>query len=336
MSGALTLDQLDVFMAVVEHGSFSAAARSLHRAQSAVSYGIARLEEELEVELFDRSGRTPTLTPAGKALVGDARAVRVRVDEMVARAKVFSRGVEPKLSLAVDAFFPAEALRAVLREFDARYPEVELVLHSSAMSETAALVLDGVCEVGVCGPFEALIGKSEIDLEKLAARRVHSIVMSPVVGASHELARMEGALGLETMREATQIVLTDRGPGRDSVDRGVLSERVWRVADLHTKLGLLTSGFGWGNMPLHMTREGLASGALRELRVEGWPERRRLALNVIHRRDTPPGPAARWLIAKLEELVASAPNGFRGDQGSSAGGGGGVSEPVPVVGSGEG
>ncbi len=171
MSTALTLDQMDVFLAVVEAGSFSAAARALHRAQSAVSYAIARIEEELEVTLFDRSGRTPVLTPAGQALVGDVRAVRARVDDLVGRARVFSSGVEPRLAVAIDVFFPARALRMALQEFDARYPEVELVLYSSVMSETRALVLDGSCQVAVCGPIEVMSG----ELEKLEARELLDI-----------------------------------------------------------------------------------------------------------------------------------------------------------------
>ena len=57
---ALTIDQLRLFLAVVDEGSFSAAARALRRAQSAVSYGIANLEKQLDVQLFDRTSRTPS------------------------------------------------------------------------------------------------------------------------------------------------------------------------------------------------------------------------------------------------------------------------------------
>jgi len=65
-----SLDHLRTFLAVVEEGSFNAAARKLGRAISVVSYAIAQLETQLDVRLFDREGsRKPQLTEAGRALV---------------------------------------------------------------------------------------------------------------------------------------------------------------------------------------------------------------------------------------------------------------------------
>ena len=68
---AFTSDSVQVFLAALDHGSFSAAARALSRVPSAVSMTIAHLEAELAVQLFDRSGRTPRLLPRGIALARD-------------------------------------------------------------------------------------------------------------------------------------------------------------------------------------------------------------------------------------------------------------------------
>jgi hypothetical protein len=74
--GFPTIDQLKVLLTVVETGSFTAAAKRLNRAVSAISYTVASLEQQLGIELFDREGtRTPTLTKAGAAVVSKARAV---------------------------------------------------------------------------------------------------------------------------------------------------------------------------------------------------------------------------------------------------------------------
>ena len=69
------LQQLSAFVATVEQGSFSAAGRSLGKAQSAVSTAVANLEVDLAVNLFDRSRREPLLTAAGQALLPQARLV---------------------------------------------------------------------------------------------------------------------------------------------------------------------------------------------------------------------------------------------------------------------
>ena len=75
MSAQLTLDQFRVFLAVHDEGSFSAAARRLNRAQSAVSRTVVALENAIGVKLFDRAGYRPQVTQAGKALLADARTV---------------------------------------------------------------------------------------------------------------------------------------------------------------------------------------------------------------------------------------------------------------------
>ena len=82
MIDALTLDQMRVLVAVADAGSFSAAARKLGRVQSAISQSIQTLETTLGLTLFDRSGKTPRLTDAGKALVGDARARMARAQSL--------------------------------------------------------------------------------------------------------------------------------------------------------------------------------------------------------------------------------------------------------------
>lgn len=74
--GDPSLDQLRIFLAVAEEGSFGAAARKMGRAVSAVSYGIAQMEAQLGVKLFAREGsRRPVLTEEGKGLLPEAKAV---------------------------------------------------------------------------------------------------------------------------------------------------------------------------------------------------------------------------------------------------------------------
>ncbi|MGY3138228.1 DNA-binding transcriptional LysR family regulator [Bradyrhizobium sp. USDA 4501] len=108
----LTLDQIRTFVAIAESGSFRAAATKLARVQSAVSHAIANLEAELGLTLFDRSSHRPALTAEGKALLGNARDLLLRVDAMRARARGLGDGVESELSLVVDTLFPIAAAAA--------------------------------------------------------------------------------------------------------------------------------------------------------------------------------------------------------------------------------
>src|SRR5258707_11641145 len=86
--GTPTIDQLKVFLSVVEAGSFTAAGRRLGRATSAISYTVANLETQLGVTLFDREQtRKPTLTEAGAALLSKTRGVSAGGDDLRATVK---------------------------------------------------------------------------------------------------------------------------------------------------------------------------------------------------------------------------------------------------------
>src|SRR4051794_29760031 len=117
-----TLDQLRVFLAVVENKSFSGAAEVLHRAQSVVSYTIANLEAQLGFALFEKGRRRPVLTEAGRAILTDARRVDLLMRELTARAEGLTSGLEGEVSLAVDVMYPSATLVSILQAFAARFP----------------------------------------------------------------------------------------------------------------------------------------------------------------------------------------------------------------------
>src|SRR5258708_24310253 len=129
MLDGVSLDQLRAFIAAVDEGSFSAAARRLHRAQSAVSELVSNLEAHIGVQLFDRTERYPKLTQAGVLLVADARTVVANVDVLKARAKGISGGLEPELSAVVHVLFPIDAVAELADASWDRLPPTPLPLH---------------------------------------------------------------------------------------------------------------------------------------------------------------------------------------------------------------
>jgi len=294
-TGTPTLDQLHVLTTVAEAGSFSAAARRLHRAQSVISYTIANLEAQLGVAVFARDGRRPVLTEAGRALVPDARRVGRLVDEMRARAAALRRGLEAELGLAVDVMFPTARLVAALDDFAREYPTVGLRLRIEGLGAVAQLVLDGACQLGVSG----WMGHVPDMLERRAIGEVRLI---PVAAPTHVVARASaaapGPIGSAVLRDQVQLVLTDRTTLTEGQDFGVLALRTWRLGDLGAKHALLLAGLGWGNMPAEMVADDIAAGRLVRLLLAEAPEHH-YPIGLIHRTDTPPGPAGAWLAERL-------------------------------------
>jgi DNA-binding transcriptional LysR family regulator len=286
---ALTLDHLRLFLAVLDAGSFSAAAR----AQSAVSYGIANLERQLGVMLFDRARRTPALTAAGEELASEARAVCAQVDRLRARARGIAQGVEPRLAIAVDHMFPLRALVRALEAFRERFPTVALTVHTEALGAVAELVVAGTCSVGIGAAVPGMP-------ETIERRPLAKVTMVHVAAAKHPLARRRGPLPAQVVREHVQIVLADRSRLSQDYEVGVFSGRTWRVLDLAAKLALLRAGLGWGGMPPHVVADDLRRKRLARLHlVEAGGPSFEAVLFAMHRGAEPPGPAARWLLQRL-------------------------------------
>lgn len=310
---ALTLDQVRLFVCAAQEGSFSAAARRLGRAQSAVSYGVANLEKLLGVQLFDRSGHRPALTETGRGLLSDARQILDDVGKLHARASSVADGLEMDVRLAVDAICPAELLIELCTSFQEQFPTVSLHIHTDVLGAVAALVLEGTCQVGISGP----VG---LEAEELERRFLADIPMVAVAAAGHALSGLPSPISRGQLRGQVQIVITQRVRSPASMDYGVLSDTTWRVADAATKLALIRAGLGWGNLPLALVREDLERGALVQLVLEERGPRPLMApLAAITRGDSPPGPAGRWLLGTLETLCLRCPELERAGAAAGAG-----------------
>jgi len=294
--GTPTFDQLRIFLTIVDTGSFAAAGRKLNRAVSVISYGIANLEAQLGVLLFEREGtRKPQLTVAGRALLAEARSIAHGMDGLRAKVKGLLDGLEAEVNLAVDVMLPAERLGKVLRAFAKEFPTVQLRLHAEALGAIVAMVLDRGAVIGLSGPLSA-------GVEGIESMSAGLVPMVPVAAPDHPLGRME-SIAPGAGRDYTQLVLTDRSRFTEGRDFSVASPKTWRLADLGAKHALLREGIGWGNMPLPMIEADLVAGTLVRLAMPDHPGGT-YRFSGIWRRDTPPGPAASWLIEQFVALGA--------------------------------
>jgi molybdate transport repressor ModE-like protein len=292
----LTLDQMRIFVAVAETGSFSAAARRLGRVQSAVSQAINTLEQVLEVPLFDRAGKTPILTGAGAVILKDARRLIDGARTMKSRAASITTDVEPELTLAVDATFPNDLLMGSLKALSLEFPQLPVSVFTEGLGGAEQRLRDGLVRFAIY-PI-AVTGAQD-----LAAEFLTDMALIPVVAADHPLAREPAPITREILEPHVQLVLTDRTPlTQTSLGGGIVSHHIWRFADLATRLEFLLAGFGWCNMPVHMVAEHIAAGRLKRLETaerDGVVFR----IHVVHERGREIGRAGRWLIADMRERI---------------------------------
>src|SRR6202012_4225011 len=183
MIDSLTLDQMRVLVAVADTGSFSAAARKLGRVQSAISQAIQTLETTLGLTLFDRSGKTPRLTDAGRALVGDARALIAGGRASHARAPSMAADVDAELPLAVDSMLPIPLLRESLKALRVAFPLLPASVFTEALGGAEQRLRDGAARLAIY----TIPPTSPCDLVSEFMTRV---AMWPVVAANHPLAAL--------------------------------------------------------------------------------------------------------------------------------------------------
>ncbi|EFH12022.1 LysR family transcriptional regulator [Teichococcus cervicalis] len=293
MSDPLTLDQLRVLVTVADAGGFSAAARRLGRAQSAVSQSIQALEGHLRLKLFDRRTKLPRLTEAGQAMLEEARRLLKSAELLRARAEGIAGGLEPELSIAVNPLLPLPPALAALRALGNEFPQLPVTLLTEGIDAPERHLRDGTVQMAIY-PVERAV----TDLEATLLMEVRLV---PVVARGHPLAELPAPLPRAALAEHVQLVLTDGSP-RGGPGRGVLSPRTWRFADLNTRLQFLLAGFGWCNMPEHMVARLIAEGRLCRLRLEEQ-EGLTLPLHLVHERGRPPGLAGRWLAARLRQAL---------------------------------
>ncbi|RWD66519.1 MAG: LysR family transcriptional regulator [Mesorhizobium sp.] len=289
-----TLDQLQILVAVAETGSFSAAGRKLNRAQSVISYGIANLEAQLGLKLFEREGtREPQLTEIGRAMLEDARRMIGVLQRIRSRVDGHHQGLEAEVALSVDATLPSPVLVRVLKAFEAQFPAVMLRLHIGSLGVIPDHVVSGQADLGIGG----LLGEVDVRLVRIGFM---SIVLA--AAPSHPLALLPKPVAIEDVREHTQLVVSDQSERTKGRDFGVFAYCTWRLTDPRTKHTLMREGLGWGGLPRWLIADDLASGRLVELDLEPFREVRS-SLYAMHRNDRSPKPVAAWLIDQFKRQL---------------------------------
>lgn len=261
----VSINQLRAFVAVCDAGTFSGAASSLRRAQSAVSHAILALETALGVELFERGARRAALSPAGRNLLPDARAVIARTEEMKTRARSIRALGAPQLSIAADVYFPRARLIASLKALQASAPMIAVSLRMTTMQGGERLVLEDACSLAL-----TVADVPELDASALERLWLCETRMVSVCAPEHPLAEAASPVLIDEFSRHVQLVVTDNQSDSEKTQMAVAGERVWYVNDLSAKHDFLRAGLGWGHMPIDLVATDLQEGKLIELKRRAW------------------------------------------------------------------
>ena len=293
----MTLQQLTYFLATVEHGSFSGAARSLYLTQPAISEQIRQLEGELGIALFARAGRGLVLTEAGKRFRPEAERVLADVErsrDAVAEVRDLRGGT---LSFGMFGTASAYLIADLVADFRRRYPDVRLRLVGVNSSEVADQVRNGTLEAGLI-----VLPVDDAGLDLRVAR------LEELVVVSREAERTSSPMTFEALA-STPLILYDAQYGADDPMRRQLLERSQRagvtlrpvieVESIEAAVGLARRGLGDTIVP----RAAISRRGSRGLHFASFDEPLYDTFAFIARSDAPLSPAARALVELIERRL---------------------------------
>lgn len=284
-----------MFVIAADEGSFSACARKTGKVQSAVSHGISTLELDLNVVLFDRSSRSPTLTPAGERLLRLARGLLIQAKELEATAQSIYNGQETRLTLAVDDGLLLPEVFDVLQKLQQQFPTVEIEFISLPSTDIAVDVAKGQVDLGIMF--------SEVE----AAKQTDFYYVGNIeyMAVCHPLYPLAKATDLNTTALLPYRQIAVRG--REKQESQLLlsiAASTWWCSSYSKVLALVSRQVGWAYLPRFMVEPLLANGTLCKMQVNFDYVTWSVPVDLIFSKGASHGPVFTFLTTELKRLYS--------------------------------
>jgi len=297
---AFSSDNVLIFLAVIDHGSFSAAARALGRVPSAVSMAIAHLEAELDLQLFERTSRDVRPTEMARALEAEARQMAGQLRRLKAHALSLHQGLERRLTLVIAPELLSAAWGDPLARLAEEFPSLEVEVLSAPQADARRMLHDGSAQLAL------LYERPQVD-EHESFQELGSEVLVAVISPRHPLAReRNGHFRLEDLVDIRQIAIVSREAHEEDM-RVLVSRKLWRTDSHLAMLGMVQAGLGWAFLPRRLVTPLMEDGALIGIDFATMSNQLRLWVDVVWLNDRPLGLGAKRLIALMKDIAGLEP-----------------------------
>ena len=294
MNSPITLDAIKVLDAIERKKSFAAAADELFRVPSAISYTVNKLEEELDVALFDRTKRKAELTPVGHMIVEQGRLILKATDELTHMAKQSAKGWEVELRICIDSILVFQPIYLLIAQFQQEYPWINIRVTEE--------VFGGTWDSLVAGNSDLIIGATgEPYNSDFAIHALGNVEFIFAVAKDHPLTKEQQPLTNDMIKKYPSVVVADSSrylPGRSA---GLLDGQPrFTVPSIEKKIEAHMLGMGVGFLPSHRIKSQLESGQLVTLALQEQKSRHN-ELHMAWRKDNQ-GKALAWFVDSIKRL----------------------------------
>ncbi|MBU2393558.1 MAG: LysR family transcriptional regulator [Gammaproteobacteria bacterium] len=281
-----TLEQWRILQAVVDAGGYSQAAELLNKSQSSLNHAVAKLQNQLGVELLQVIGRKAFLTEAGDVMLRRSRILTQQIEDLELLAASIDMGWEPEIRIAVELVYPKKFLYLALAQFHPLSRGSRIQIIDTVITGTTEIILEGKADLVIAAT--GVIPRGYLGEPICVAHLI------PVIGAMHPLAQHK-QLDLDELSQHLQIVIRDtatkpmEGPGG-----WLKAEQRWTVSNFYEAIEILKSGIGFSWLPDHLVNDLIAEGILCRLPLTQSSER--LApMSLLTPKEEKLGPGSRQL-----------------------------------------
>ncbi|CAB3785925.1 putative HTH-type transcriptional regulator YahB [Paraburkholderia caffeinitolerans] len=255
----LSIESLELVELIARTGSFTAAAKALHRVPSAVSYAVRNIEEELGVVLFTRQHRRVAPTEAGQHFVIEARGILNKMEEIRRETRRVANGWQPSLSIALDNIVSSHRINALMADFYRHFDNVELIVRIEVFNGVWEALATGRADIAIGATTAVPVGG------EFSFRDMGSIEWAFLASPHHPLGDVQAPLSTELLATFPSICLEDTAREIPRRDTWLLpNQRRLVVPDWQRAINCFVEGLGIGYMPVHLARPFIESGRLVE------------------------------------------------------------------------
>lgn len=290
MQSPITLEALHILDAIDRRGSFAAAANELDRAPSSLSYQIQKLEQDLDIIIFDRSGHKAHFTEAGKLILGRGRAILQASEKLVNDATLLANGWELDITVAFDGIIP-------IANF---FPMVDALSNvSSTRIRLQEEILAGSWESLNTGRSDLLVCPALDTLpQDVKAEKIGKLSMVWVAAADHYVHKRSGEFDDAAREKYRVIAIADTAREQPALSINVMQKQPrLTVTNFSAKVEALLSGLGIGTLPTQVAQPLVESGQLKY--IDG-AESKPIDIILAWRRNTM-GEAKSWCVQYLKK-----------------------------------
>jgi len=295
----MKINQLEMFLATCATGSITEAARKLAKSRTTVSSAIGALEDELGVELLQRSGNHVALTAIGEAIRNDCERMVMIATDVEQRCQQHLQGARTTVRIARDDTLPESLWRQWIQAMKQQFPSTSVSVYMAPPPELESMVASKVVDIAYC-----LLPASnayQAQLSKTYTHKLGELRMMAVAHRDHPLSQLSTVTPADLARYTEFALATMSEQGLQAV--APLSNNYIALPFFEHLRDAALDGAGWSNIPSVLVNPYLRDGSVKVLnfaQAMQWQ-----SYGVIQPHGAPLSGLTQWLAEQLEHYLAN-------------------------------